>query len=607
MAEKDTGEILSLSIEVTSDDAQKKLKEYTNYLKQVADKSDEYNKKLKSLWGFAARSLALAKKSGNQKEIEAYDKLLKQVNKLKYGYATLNREKENIDIKDQIQDPNLDDLKTDDWVKKIVKGQSIVTKFFETIENGIKKITKETEYDEGVKSITTTYKKMKGEIVSEIKGTPKIDLFSDGNVYRTTVEVTDKVKTIRKYVIDTNGQISLLSKKVEHLDEKGKFNWAKKMFDGISDRASKGLKKFARNNIFKKIGSIITYRFTRTLLSSIKNSIKKGFELLSEQDLGAKSVKEQFNTIATSFQISIATLLLPALQTLSNILQPVSSQFIEMANAVSLATAENGKYFKISKEKVDAYAKSLSNTSAQLSQLDKFATLSGAKQIDIGEMVDVNEATDIEQANIEKYQKVIDLVKKLSEWVENLADWFSKLNLSGTDTFKGIAAAAGLLLAAINPLAGLFVGIIAMMASTSSSAKILSGVIITLATTMIALGVAKTFAGNAGLGLKGALIAVAAGALVGTVISGLLGSVDTGSSSAKVPSSFSSVASVGESSFTQGTDVGNALSAYTSRTATAQSATVQGDVYLDGSKVGKIITPQVYSAGVKAGYFGVKR
>ena len=433
-------------------------------------------------------------------------------------------------------------------------------------------------------------------------GTPLLETKEADKTKTRTQEIADGFKTVREYIKLANGELYLMAEKTSKVEKQNKKTFKDKFFDGIGKNLKKQTKSFG--NIFKRIGSIITYRVARTILSSFTNAIKQGFELLSQDNSTLGNIKDTFSSISTTMQVSLTTIMIPLFETLANLLKPIADDFLNFANAISYANAKlNGQsqYFELSKEKIDAYTKSLKNSNKQLSELDKFATLNGNSKADLGNYVDIADASKEIVENQDEYQNIVHFVQTISDIIGVIIKGAKDLFEFIRDNINWLVPAIALVVTAMNPLLGFLGSLITLMSDASTGAKLLAAFCMTLAGALIGVGIAKTFAFNPVAGLA---IGAAAGALAAS-ISAIAGGLNTGSLSA-MPSlssmNYSGTSLSGSSDLYSGIE-----SASTRAYSSSGATTVRGDVYIDGVKAGKIMESSVYSEGTRVGHFGGKK
>lgn len=408
-----------------------------------------------------------------------------------------------------------------------------------------------------------------------------------GKATTTWTEEIDKNgnKIIRKYKDNIDDAIETVTKFSK------KTNKTTNSFKNLKNVAKSASKPFERiGRIFQ---SIIAFRLASSVITVFINSFKKGFEALKQGNKEFAESLQPFQNSTTAISVSLATTLIPIIQTFAGILQPFANDMINVANAISLANAQaegQSKYFKLSKDKIDEYAKSLNKTNKQLTQLDKFATLSGQKSYPLGEWVDITPQS-ISQQNIES-GKIGEIAKFIKESIEKVTEFITGLKDLDTQTIKTVGIIGGGLLLLISP----FARVIAIASSLFTlfdkdaplASKAFASAILSATSAIFAFGIAKQFAVSGITGLLSSLaIASAVGLGVGITSFGIgsfthmQGLNDNTSKSNGIAQNLSNTFAQGFSNFN------------------VQS----GDIYLDGKKVGTQLAPTIYSEGKKQQYW----
>lgn len=607
----DENEVLSIECEVKSDKAKKELKQWNEELQKAGSLAEKKQK----LLAFSIAKPKL-KKSRGKKTLDDSE-YASDIFKMRAAALKIAKmQKEVLDTSnyktasERIRNASAKELgktfdKTTFYGDADVEQGKVVGVITE-IEKGIKRVTKEIRQSDGEwHNLTETITKAKGVFVSDgMKGDVILETKkADTTTYRTQ-EIANGFKIIREYIKQANGELYLMAEKTTEIKEKAKET--PKGYEKLKNVLAKivnvvGLEKTGSSlkNLGKKIGSIITYRIARSLLSAFTNAFKQGFNLLSEDNTIIGSVKDTFSSISTSIQASLTTILIPLFETLSSVLSPIADDFINMGNAISLSNAQaqgQSEYFELSREKIDAYAKSLRQANKQLSQLDKFATLNGSKKVDLGSMVSVDDAAKNDLLNIEKYQNIIDFIDTISVGIAKMIDIAKDVFKFITENIDLVAAGLGLLFTFANPLLGLFGSLILLFTNTEPKVKLLASAFTLLATTLIGLSIAKAFAINPLYGL-------AIGASAGIILAGIAGissAINSGSGNA----SSATFNTGGYSGSYNSSEFYDGISRSTKNGYTSSGATtIRGDVYIDGQKAGKIIETSVYNEGTRVGHF----
>lgn len=601
----DSSESLVIVVDVETEAAKKKLKQWNKELSKAATDAEKAQK----LLSIANEKIFL--KKGSSKEKAEYRK---EISKIKaearrlYDKLTSKPERELGDVNAttaetrDFTDRSIDLVRDADKVSWKEKT-GLEERYYSSVEKGFKRVKKTiTDADDAEEKVVETLSRIKGTFVESGKmlGTPLLETKESDKTKTRTQEIANGFKTVREYIKLANGELYLMAEKTSKVEKQNKKTFKDKVFDNIGKNLKKQTKNFG--NIFKRIGSIITYRIARTILSAFTNAIKQGFELLSQDNSTLGSIKDTFSSITTTMQVSLTTIMIPLFETLANLLKPIADDFLNFANAISYANAKlNGQsqYFELSKEKIDAYTKSLKNSNKQLSELDKFATLNGNSKADLGNYVDIADASKEIVENQDEYQKIVDFVQTISDIIGVIIKGAKDLFEFVRDNINWLVPAIAVVVTAMNPLLGLLGSLITLMSDASTGAKLLATFCMTLAGALIGVGIAKTFAFKPVAGLA---IGAAAGALFATIL-GTVGDINNGLNPFRAPSlNLSGTSLSGSSDLYSGIE-----SASTRAYSSSGATTVRGDVYIDGVKAGKIMESSVYSEGTRVGHFGGKK
>lgn len=605
----DSSENLVIVVDVETEAAKKKLKQWNKELSKAATDAEKAEKLLAISADKAFLKKSHGSKTTDRKKYSAdIRKIQEQAKTLYRSYAPLKVNPEVFDVdkhtakRRDFTDRSIDLVRDADKVSWKEKT-GLEERYYSSIEKGFKRVKKTiTDADDAEEKVVETLSRIKGTFVEsgEMLGTPLLETKEADKTKTRTQEIADGFKTVREYIKLANGELYLMAEKTSKVEKQNKKTFKDKVFDNIGKNLKKQTKNFG--NIFKRIGSIITYRVARTILSAFTNAIKQGFELLSQDNSTLESIKDTFSSITTTMQVSLTTIMIPLFETLANLLKPIADDFLNFANAISYANAKlNGQsqYFELSKEKIDAYTKSLKNSNKQLSELDKFATLNGNSKADLGNYVDIADASKEIVENQDEYQNIVDFVQTISDIIGVIIKGAKDLFEFIRDNINWLVPAIALVVTEMNPLLGLLGSLITLMSDASTGAKLLATFCMTLAGALIGVGIAKTFAFNPVAGLA---IGAAAGALFATIL-GTVGDINNGLNPFRAPSlNLSGTSLSGSSDLYSGIE-----SASTRAYSSSGATTVRGDVYIDGVKAGKIMESSVYSEGTRVGHFGGKK
>lgn len=607
----DSSESLVIVVDVETEAAKKKLKQWNKELSKAATDAEKAEK----LLAISADKTFLKKSRGSKttdrKKYSADIRKIQEQARTLYGsYAPLKVNPEVFDVdkhtakRRDFTDRSIDLVRDADKVSWKEKT-GLEERYYSSIEKGFKRVKKTiTDADDAEEKVVETLSRIKGTFIEsgEMLGTPLLETKEADKTKTRTQEIADGFKTVREYIKLANGELYLMAEKTSKVEKQNKKTFKDKVFDNIGKNLKKQTKSFG--NIFKRIGSIITYRVARTILSAFTNAIKQGFELLSQDNSTLGSIKDTFSSITTTMQVSLTTILIPLFETLANLLKPIADDFLNFANAISYDNAKlkgQSQYFELSKEKIDAYTKSLKNSNKQLSELDKFATLNGNSKADLGNYVDIADASKEIVKNQDEYQNIVHFVQTISDIIGVIIKGAKDLFEFVRDNINWLVPAIALVVTAMNPLLGFLGSLITLLSDASTGAKLLAAFCMTLAGALICVRIAKTFAFNPVAGLA---IGAAAGALAASIFA-IAGGLNTGSLSA-MPSlssmNYSGTSLSGSSDLYSGIE-----SASTRAYSSSGATTVRGDVYIDGVKAGKIMESSVYSEGTRVGHFGGKK
>lgn len=621
----DEGMPLSIVVDVETEDARRKLAAWNREVASMADKSEKYEKLLQ-IHALAKTKVETASGIGASARKRDYRAIETEIARIltsalsstatRAASATTTRStmpttSEIAEGREIAERREPTDFELGDADKKVLDAKGI-TEWTSSIREGVKTVEKTlTSFDGEVYDLSTTISRVKGTLVEsgEIKGQPVLTTTESDKTRIRTQELADGFKTIREYIGLSNGELYLMAEKVSKVEEKTKKlphslkEVGSILGNMVSKNVEKGFKGITSGKLFKRIGSIITYRIARSIMSGITNGAKQGFSLLSQDNEALSNIMSQFDEIKTTLQVSFAAVLIPIAEALATALEPIANELLDFANAMSLANAQakgESQYYKLSSDSIKEYAKSLKQANQQLSQLDKFATLSGSNSAKLGTWESVDDLLPEDEDIAEKYKTTTDFFLNLSDTIKDVMKSIGEVFVWFGENIKTIITLAGLLISAVNPIAGAIIGFGAAALGTSTEAKILGSSMLALAGGFIGVGIAKAFAANP---FYGAAVGVAAGAMVGVITSiasslGTSGSVNTNTSSGTDLSSLSETSSLYSTS-----DLYAGIEASTSKGVSSSNMTVKGDVYIDGQKAGRVMENYVYTEGKRVGHF----
>lgn len=503
--------------------------------------------------------------------------------------------------------------------KKITKYKADLTTEVTTVSRSIsagKRIDR-TEVEGELKKVTETALPPKGVLASSLVGDIK-NVSKDLATNLTkivTEEITKDKKYARTYLQDEQGNFFQTKETVTDITTPLPPEKQKKNILDYAKQLKSALK--INNKFLKSFGRIALYRAIRTVLSSIVNLFKDGFSNIATTSDTARNSLIELKTFSTSLSVSLSSMLLPVVQSLTTLLEPLSYALIENANAMAREQAISSglsTYYKINAEAVKDYAKQLNGLNGQLTQLDKFATLSQGNPV-LGAEVSVDNLSNAEDYLSEtnnQAKSFADTITNIIELIKNLVTWLTNLPTGG---FRNILSAVSLLLGPI----GLIVSIISSLSTlldkdASPSAKVFASILIGVASAMTVLAIATNFLGGITKGVAAAAavvgaIGIGASAVLGTVSSFATGGFpDMGSVFIANEAGPEFIGTIGSRTAVANNDqiveaVSQGVYGAVSRAFSENRSSGSGDVYLDGKKVGTVVANGVYTEGVKAGYW----
>lgn len=620
----DEGTPLSIVVEVETEDARRKLEAWNKEVTKSATITEKAQKLLE-ISARASEKVSTSSGRGATARRSDYTKIQNEVARILSSLLASSATPARSIVKGRSTVPTSEEMRATppsdrgfldeshelgDADKLLVTADSI-TKWVGKVKDGVKTVTRSIIDTEGeVSELSKTLTKQKGTQVSAMAGDVMLTTEMDDKTLYRTKEIGEGFKVIRDYTKLANGEIYLLSTKTSELSKNA--TKAKKSFKDIAtaglgkiaDNSLKSVKNLTSGKLIKRLGSIITYRIARAVMSGISNGAKQGFSLLGQDNSQVNEMLTTFETIKTEAQVAFASTLLPMAQVLVSALEPITTELIDIANAVSLANAQKqgeAEYYKLSTDKIKEYSKSLKQANQQLSQLDKFATLSGSKTADLGSYELTTALPESDEKNLKQYSGLVTLLtEELPSAIERFGEKGSETLSSLGKNFRTVVDIAGLLLAVINPTAGALVGFGVAALGTSEQSKNLATAMLMISGALIGVGIAKSFAINP---IGGVVFGAIGGILLGQITSlvSSASSVDTNSGA----SGSSSLSGVGNySSLYSQSDLYSGIETATSKGySSSGTTTVRGDVYIDGQKAGRILENSVYGEGKRVGHF----
>ena len=340
--------------------------------------------------------------------------------------------------------------------------------------------------------------------------------------------------------------------------------------------------------------SIIAFRLASSFINLFIGSFKQGIQTLKSAGGELSKPFVEFQQATMAIKVSLGTIVIPLIQTLTSILDPLSEKFVNLANVISYTNAVikgQSEYYKLSTEKIDEYTKSLNQANKALTQLDKFATLNKQNSVVLGEMVSIDANTEEGLQNIINIEKIKEEIKPVLEFIEKLKVGFNKvietIQYLGSEEGKVFREIGLSLLALISPfgrIIAIFLSFKTLMSQSSPIAKTLANSVIALAAAYSALAIAKAFArskaeGIATLALIG--MSVATGFVSVKALSSSIGGTSGGTGSNPPQTE----------SFTQQQQNYNGL-----QTTQQQPTIINTTIEVDGRKLAQVTAPHFKEA-----------
>lgn len=509
-------------------------------IKSLEEEINTYNNKIAELENLLERYNKYNDRIANAKSPQQKGGLIAQRNRITKILPQKTTELNA--VKSQLEEAN----RQKDILSNLEK-QKTVYKEFGKIQEEIKgnidgRIVTIKQENGVVKSVTAELEKQKVEAKNFGKEVEvafsKIDI--GGRVKKrlsqpiiTKIE-TDDVKGIKKIYTEK----TVLGKKTQEIYEQ--VAGEEKLYKISSKQSREQNKQYKLFNKSKagRIKRILQYKVIAALFRTIIKTATQGFSLLTNYTKLTDSLTTIKSSI-TAISTSIASMLTPAIQTLSNLFQPLADEMLYLANSRAKANAiakGESTYYKLSASAIREYSDSLREVNSQLTQLDKFATLSKGGNI-LGTYVDINEAVETDpfekiSENIDNATDSIKTAKKefsaistiITDFVDTidfLTDKIDKMGLNIGDvlffvgmSFAALKSTAGATMATIMSI------MVLASKDASASSKAIAAAVMTIAGAYIGLGVAKQFAINPALG-------AAAGAASGALTAGIIAVVSS--------------------------------------------------------------------------------
>lgn len=494
-------------------------------------------------------------------------------------------------------------------LNKAVADVGALKKYVNTLNKLTKrniKITSDTGVSKTVKKEAVPVEKTNVDVVGQGK--------EELNITNQTTEAKKEKNQETQKEIDLTKKKRKENKKTDDEEEK----YSKKSLG----RTSK---------LIKSLGRIALYRAARTVIKEIVQGATEGLANIrsvdKELDTSMKKVSQSYTSLKNSF----ASLLSPIIKTIEPVITSLADTFANISNRINEARAAlNGqtKYTKILTSDSEEYKKNLEEATGTLLDFDKFSVLNKKEQGYTGVIEsDVTMSEDEAKSTVNNLKLVetgliaiataIALIQAL-KFANTITTITSKLkdmvkgSKKATDALNTQKQASQAL--ATTGILALSAGIITLIANwnqMSDTAKVLVPVLSVLAGVITALVVGLSIAkGNWLKALSIGGIVTGTGLAVGSTLSAmkfadggfpkqgqLFIAREAGAELVGTMGGKTAVANNDQivTGITQG--VYNAMMAYNSQTRNNNG----GDVYLDGTKVGRVVAKGSHQEMVRVG------
>lgn len=489
-----------------------------------------------------------------------------------------------------------------------------IDKTISSLANSINKLNRAVSNVSGLQKYVNTLSKISAASINVVGGT---------SVGRTTGGGANKLQKENIGSIDTStGQMK------SKVDINNKVADATKNVNKAQKEQNKEVKKGAGfwSKLTKSLGRIAFYRAIRAALKAITQGLSQGLENLRSVDKQLDTSMNRLSQSGTTLKNSFAGLIAPLIQSLEPVITRIADGIANTVNSINEAKAAMSgasTYTKILTSDTEEYQKALNKANGSLLEFDKFTSLGkgGYKGVTTADVT-------MGDAEIEKVKEQYGWLTSIKNLIFDIGEiakyiWEKVLHpvLSGiVDIIKwlddkellkplliGILA---VILAIKSPLLTMISGIVLLInnwGELSAGAKVATIALTALAGAIMAIKIA-----SAGWGAIAMGIAIAGGITAGLVGLSKIGKFKDGGIPEKGTMFLAGEAGA-EAVYNTGsgqtgvvnieqftTAMYNALTAYG---AAQNNGNRNGDVYLDGSKVGQLVEKSVYNEGVRVGHF----
>lgn len=152
------------------------------------------------------------------------------------------------------------------------------------------------------------------------------------------------------------------------------------VIEGLGEKAKKvSSKSGGLGNFMSALKRVALYRFIRAIIKNISQAFQEGIKNVALFDTSANKTMSQLATSLTNIKNSLGLMIQPFLESITPVVQQLSTAFVEIGNAISKANAQMkglSSYTKISAKYMQDYKKSVQNASTF--SFDTFNVLSNS-------------------------------------------------------------------------------------------------------------------------------------------------------------------------------------------------------------------------------------
>lgn len=240
----------------------------------------------------------------------------------------------------------------------------------------------------------------------------------------STKTLADNIKTTGKTLQNQNNLIKkAIDKNEKHKQELAELTNEQEKNDKAT---KKGTKSFGK--LFASLKRIALYRIIRTVLKEITSSLTETAKTFAQVDNGINNTMSQFTSSMQIIKLSLGTMVLPALQMITPIIQQIGIALANVANMVSQAMSTTGTYTKINTDLIKNYRDEVEKTGTLL-DFDKFRVLN-KQNGGLSDFLLPNQEVDKTNENVTKIKIILGSLK------ETITELFNIIEKVGSPALK---------------------------------------------------------------------------------------------------------------------------------------------------------------------------